>query len=284
LIAQLVPSKPLWAGEYYFMNVNPSSLGVVGYPEGLPVATSQGYVRAQRVFGAAEYPLTYRWGSVSDAAAVGGSYLQEGLVDASESFSFTGSSLDLVMWGGPDRGKAKVTIIGGTKIKQTINTYAATAGDKTFSWTGLAATKHTVRIEVTGTKDARSSAPLIGFDAVEVDGAPFTPKLTARWSDGGGTNVWLSGQAGATLTFFYRGTGVAWIVYTRTDCGKARVTIDGIEIGTFDLYGPPGGKTISLSYPGIADTAHTLKITVLGEKQAASSGTLVTVGFLVIFV
>jgi hypothetical protein len=256
-----------------------------GLPGGSARGRFAGIRPRQRVFGPGDYPLTYKWGSVSYAGAVGGSYLQEGLVNASESFSFTGTSLGLVMWSGPDRGKAKVVITTKGEANNTrgIDTYAATAGDKTFSWTGLSNAKHTVKIVVRGTQNAQSTGPLIGFDAVTVNGTQFNPKLTARWSDGAGTNVWLSGQTGANLTFYYRGTGVGWFVYHRTDCGRARVTIDGINIGTFDLYGT-GAEIVSLTYPGITDTGHTLKISVLGTKRAASTGTLVTVAGLAIFV
>ena len=63
------------------------------------------------------------------------------MADWSESFAFTGTSLDLIMWCGPDRGQASVVITtpGQPDVVQTIDTYSAGAGDKTFAadWRAL---------------------------------------------------------------------------------------------------------------------------------------------------
>ena len=281
--ARFTPKKALWAGEYYFVNMNPTSSGVVGYSDGVPVAPWQGYVRAQTAFSSDQYPLQYAWGKVVNAAAVGGSYLQDQFADAGESFPFTGTSLDLIMWGGPDRGTAKVTITsaGQADVTQTIDTYAASAGDQTFSFNGLPAGKHTASITLTGQKNAASSGTYIGFDAVRVNGAPFTPKLSATWSDGPGFGYRFTRQKGATLTLFYRGTGVTLNALMGPNNGQAKVTIDGVLVGTIDLYSPSYSyQDIPLTYTGIDDTAHLLKLTVLGKKTALSSDKVVTINSL----
>jgi len=277
--ARLTPKKALVAGEYYFININPTSAGVVAFSGGAPVTTWQGYVRAQTEFSYAQYPLKYAWGKVSNAAATGGSYLQDQYPGASESFAFTGTSLDLIMWCGPDRGQASVVITtpGQPDVVQTIDTYSAGAGDKTFSFPSLPSGKHTATVTATGNANAASTDTLIGFDAVRVNGSAFAPTLAATWSDGGGFGYVFTRQKSATTTLFYRGTGVTWNAFVGPNDGRAKVTIDGTLVGTIDLYSPGFSfQNFHLTLPGIADTNHTLKITVLATKQAAASDRIVT--------
>ena len=60
---------------------------------------------------------------------------------------------------GPDTGKAKIFVDGS--VVQTVDTYAASVGQKKFLWNGvLPAGPHTVSVAWTGTKNKNSS----GFD------------------------------------------------------------------------------------------------------------------------
>jgi hypothetical protein len=277
---QYWPNKPLTAGENYTMTVNGASAGVVGTPDGVPVASTQGVVRAQTVFGETDYPVKYGWGTVNNASALGGSYVQEQYPQASEKYSFTGSSLDLVMWAGPDRGTAKILITspGHPKVKQTINTYAAAPGDLTFSWPALVAGKHTVTITATGANIAPSTNTWVAVDAITVDGSTtMTPKGTARWSDGPGYGYAFTGQKGASVTLRFYGTGVTWNALFGPNDGKATVTVDGVVYGTYDLYAAGYSfQDIPIAGVTLNPTFHILKITVAGTKQAASSGTIIT--------
>ena len=194
-IAEFTPSGALQAGEDYLIDVNQSSQGIGGYQDGTPVAATFGDVRAQTSFTAGQYPLKYTWGSVSNAGAVGGSYLQGQYADATQAFAFKGTSVSLIMWAGPDRGMATVSITGSS-VNETIDTYQAAAGDKSFTWTGLSNKKHTVTLTVNGTENPASTSALIGFDAVQVNGSPFAPKLTTTWSDGPGFGYRFSSQTG----------------------------------------------------------------------------------------
>jgi hypothetical protein len=235
-------------------------------------------VRAQTVFSDQQYPVRYTWGTVANAVALGGSYVQELNPNASEKFSFSGTSLALVMWGGPDRGTATVTITstGATKITQQINTYAASPGDVTFSWPSLVSGSHTVTVMVNGADVAPSTNTWVSIDAVTENGSTIvTPALTGMWSDGGGYPYVFTGKKGASVTLVFRGTGVTWNTLVGPNEGKVAVRVDGALITTQDLYAA-GSAYQDFTYAGLTDTFHTLRITVLGTKQPASSDTIIT--------
>jgi sugar lactone lactonase YvrE len=73
-----------------------------------------------------------------------------------------------------------------------------------------------------------------------------------------------------------RADSVVWLTHQGPDQGRARVLIDGRRRGVFDLYAPePSARAIS--FDGLPEGSHTLKVKVLGSKRAASAGTWVAV-------
>jgi hypothetical protein len=95
------------------------------------------------------------------------------------------------------------------------------------------------------------------------------------WSDGGGHPYVFTGQKDASVTLVFRGTGVTWNALVGPNEGKAAVRVDGALITTQDLYAA-GSAYQDFTYAGLRDTFHTLRITVLGSKQPASSDTIIT--------
>jgi hypothetical protein len=59
--------------------------------------------------------------------------------------------------------------------------------------------------------------------------------------------------------------------------GKATISVDGGAPVTVDLYAPGSPVRATLSYGATAAKNHSIKVTVLGTKNAASSGTQVRV-------
>lgn len=76
-------------------------------------------------------------------------------------------------------------------------------------------------------------------------------------------------------------TSLTWIARTGPDAGKASVTIDGVNEGTVDLYAATPGS-LSTTYSGLVSKAHNVVIKVLGTKNAASTGTNVTLDAFVV--
>jgi hypothetical protein len=211
--------------------------------------------------------VTYFWGNVKKAAALGGSFVQDKWQGATEKFSFTGTSLDLVFWGGPNRGKATVTIStsGSPAITQAVATHAATAGDKTFSWSGLAAVKHTVTITVKGTRNGASSDTLIGVDAFKVDGITTdTPVLTASWSPIFGYTFTTQQSTYATLSF--RGAGVTWNALVAPTTARRRCSST-----TFSSTPPTSTRPASASTTSRTPASTSPPCTRSGSKPSAPS-------------
>ena len=65
--------------------------------------------------------------------------------------------------------------------------------------------------------------------------------------------------------------------FTTLKQGKGNVYIDGTLKGTFDDYATTTKYGTAHTFTGLTDAVHTLAIRPLGTKQAASSGTLISV-------
>ena len=173
--ARFTPSVALVAGEHYTVVENDAFTGIIYTSGWLLIAPSQ-RVRAQTAFAYNQFPVKYAWGTVPNAAALGGTYVQEQFPGASETYSFTGSSLGLIAWAGPDRGTAavKITTPGHPAVSQTIDLYAPSAGDATFSWPSLVAGKHTIKITANGASNPPSAGSWVSIDGFSVTAPPST--------------------------------------------------------------------------------------------------------------
>jgi hypothetical protein len=105
------------------------------------------------------------WGSVEDAEAVGGSYLQSNVKGDYLQFSFKGSALWIRFKFGSNCGKASITI--DDKAYPTIDLYSDLA---VFKYVNVAVgldenVSHTVKIGVDGTKNASSTDYYVNVDA-----------------------------------------------------------------------------------------------------------------------
>jgi hypothetical protein len=273
----------LEAGDSYKVQVDTTAAApVMDYTTGQSVPASTTTLRAQTVFAYNQYPITYKWGTVTNANAHGGSYATESASPASETFSFSGGSLDVFLWQGPAQGIAtvKVTTPGKKAVTQTVDTYSATKGDllPAATFTGLAAGPHTAVITVTGTKNAASTGTAIGVDGFNVDGVPNdTPKLTARWSDGPGYGYAYTRQKGASIMMAKAyGTGFQWNVVIGPTGGQANVYVNGTLVKTEDLYAP-NYQNIPETYlvNPITPSQNSLRIVVTGTHQPASSDVVI---------
>jgi hypothetical protein len=88
---------------------------------------------------------------------------------------------------------------------------------------------------------------------------------------------------GATAEYTFEGTGIKWLGNKFDDGGRAKVTIDGGEIGIVDMYGPGRDLPFAWSYTNLKRGKHTIKILLLPDKTQESKGTYLNVaGFEVI--
>jgi Big-like domain-containing protein/carbohydrate esterase-like protein len=222
----------------------------------------------------------------------GGTAVQSTIPGSSATFSFTGTSVTWIGYRSVDSGQARV-LVDGALVEQ-IDLFARRneSQSRVYSVRGLSAGNHTLRIEVTGQKNADSQGFLVVVDAFEVPARVVShlqdtdPDLsyTAGWTGGDISKPWSGGSAtfsstsGARATLPFNGTAISWIGYRGPEAGIARVFVDGVSAGNVDLYatGPRiQGSVFSAS--GLADGMHTLTIEVTGQKNAAATGTLVLV-------
>ncbi|WP_163508845.1 glycoside hydrolase family 43 protein [Fodinicola acaciae] len=105
------------------------------------------------------------------------------------------------------------------------------------------------------------------------------------WLSGGGCGVqcfWSddhwNGTAGATATYSFTGTQIALLSVRDTNYGYAALSIDGGPETTIDLYSSIRmGEQVNYVSPRLAAGSHTLRVRVTGDKDGASSGTLVEI-------
>jgi hypothetical protein len=88
----------------------------------------------------------------------------------------------------------------------------------------------------------------------------------------------MSSDDGATATFTFTGTQIAWIADESSARGQAAVFIDGVQKAIVDLYSATAGaQRVEYLGTGLAPGSHTVTIKVLHRKNAASTGYLVGV-------
>lgn len=123
------------------------------------------------------------WAQVNDANASGGTYHQSRTAGARAYFAFQGDSVTIYLRRGPDAGIAHISIdrdLPGGVVDDAINLYAASPGvtSRTYSnlpvRPGLQVNRHNTRVQVTGSKDPRSSNTWVRVDYAT---APSTASL-----------------------------------------------------------------------------------------------------------
>jgi hypothetical protein len=204
-------------------------------------------------------------------------------------FRFWGRSVKWVTRKGPARGIAAVTIDGVRK--GTFDLYAPRDKLFTKSFTGLRPRPHTIAIKVAGTKNAAAASANVAIDAFIVATARTEERSTTvrynswagvRHNAASGGTYRVSARAGATSTFSFTGTGVDWVTATGPAWGMARVYIDGIDQGTVDLYSPTRQYRTVQRYGGLAVGSHSIRVEVLGTRNASATSAKVVVDAFVV--
>jgi bacillopeptidase F len=221
------------------------------------------------------------WMGVDDSSAAGGTYRYNATGGSTVSFQFAGTGFTLLTRKGPDQGMANVSV-DRKVVGKNVDLYAATGSSFAQTFGGLASGVHKVTVKVLGTKNTASSGTAVAFDGFTVD-----TTTTQEFANTIDYNTWQgnlptfasggqdrqSAKAGASATFSFTGTSVDWITVTGKGWGQAQVSIDGIDRGVVDLYAPTKATwQTPRSYSGLAAGSHTITITVLGSKNAASTG------------
>lgn len=218
-----------------------------------------------------------------------------GVAGATARLRFHGTSVTVLGAKDAHHGQVSVSLDGGTPT--TVDMYAATreSAATIYASSTLADGYHDVLLTVLGTKATASAGTVVAIDRARVaatEPAPVGIETVVDSHDLGTTDrtvayagTWAntadnyySGTAAATMTL--RWTGTSAKIYGAKDAhhGQASVAVDGGTARTIDAYSAtrqPGPTTVLYDSGPLAAGAHTLVLTVLGTKAAASTGTVV---------
>src|SRR6266511_98934 len=236
--------------------------------------------------------FTAGWTTAAPRAWSGGTAQVSSTPGEQATLTFIGTEVRWMGLRGPQSGIARVYLDGA--FQSTVDTYAPTdIQAMVFTATGLAADRHTLRIDVTGQKNAASTGASIYVDALDVRGRveDADPSIanSAGWGSGAISRNW-SGSSGnygtgtavytrsAQATISFTGTAVSWIGLLAPWTGMARVLVDGAFVANVDTYAPTEQvQAVLYTATGLADGPHTFTVDVSGQKNAASTDSLVIV-------
>ena len=233
----------------------------------------------------------------------GGKAVQSDVAGATISFSFTGTSVRWIGSRGRGMGIALVKVDDGPA--KEVDLFARPNDEIStpiITFYDLSDGEHTLTIEVTGRHNPDPSAH---SSVVVVDAFDVYPQIVSHYQDAdpdlaysgswdvdtrfgwSGTGAGNAGDppvgarfnetAGASVTLSFRGTSITWRGYRGPDAGIALVQVDAGK--------PDAGKLVEIDTyaerlkvqeavymsPALADTDHTLTITVTGRKNDKSS-------------
>ncbi|HEX9694958.1 MAG TPA: Ig-like domain-containing protein, partial [Actinomycetota bacterium] len=282
--ASLSLKNSLLPGEYYELVVAASPADVAGNVVAGTTQAFRGSVVEQEINSAGKHG--WRIVGTSSSLALGGSYATERAGGARISMVFSGTEITWYTITGPGQGMAHVyidgTYMGLFNNYASRNTYRV---PRVFA--GLSSTLHNILIIVDGRKGSSAASDThVAVDAFAIrypSGNRVTivsPPLTYLWriitdpNASGGRYV-LSDQPGAAVAFIFRGTKFAWFPVFGPANGRARVFIDGVDKGVVDLYSASNRYGDLRFFGGLADGVHTVRIVALGQRSAASRGTIV---------
>ena len=246
------------------------------------------------------------WVAGTSAGASGGAYVYAHRAGSTLTLHFRGTRVALIGPVGPSYGRAEVYLNG--RLMNRVSQYAPVYAHQRVVWqmSGLADTAHTVTVRVLGARVAASTGTVVvidGFDVANDTGGGtevYRTRIRVQESDRrleragpwvAGTSAGASGgayvyahRAGSTLTLHFRGTRVALIGPVGPSYGRAEVYLNGRLMNRVSQYAPVyAHQRVVWQMSGLADTAHTVTVRVLGARVAASTGTVVVIdGFDVI--
>ncbi len=128
---------------------------------------------------------------------------------------------------------------------------------------------------------AAVAGPPVGMTRIEDDSLrlSWSGAWTTSWQPGAsGESERISGNAGSWVQASFTGTGCALVTRTGPSLGRARVYVDGAPAEELDLYGSSAAEQQSVwATDTLTAGAHTVRIVVLGSKNASSSAVAIPV-------
>ena len=101
-------------------------------------------------------------------------------------------------------------------------------------------------------------------------------KFSPQWKSFGA--ITATNESGASFESAFEGSAVIWDGQRFDDAGLAEVMIDGERAALVDQYSPARGLPFSWERKGLQPGRHTIRITVLGQRNPNSKGQWINVG------
>jgi hypothetical protein len=239
-----------------------------------------------------ETALSYAgWRGGYDKDSVGGAYRESRVHGATATYhTLKTTTMTWLTRQGPNQGKAKLVIDG--RIRGVYNLYAAQAGPRAITITGLARQPHTVRVKVLGRKATPSRGTWVAVDGfrfhadngIAEESSPHVrydswTGVTNRHASGGSFR--RSGTGRSAISLDFKGRTLRWLTATGPSYGRARVVIDGRR-HTVDLYRPHRHWKVVFTFAHLAKGTHHVTIKATGHRDAASRSSAIVVDALVV--
>ncbi|MBP1995330.1 hypothetical protein [Paenibacillus eucommiae] len=232
------------------------------------------------------------WNNWTDAANYNSTEKFSSTAGDAIEFGFTGPVIRVIGHTGPFYGKVNVYVDGVLRVAG-LDLYSPTRNYQQVLFSDATLTKgnHTIRIELSGTKNVNSSAYNVVLDKFEVgtsslnrvDDRDSEITYSGSWSNSADNQSYngterLSSTTGDYFEYIFNGPVVKWFGPKGPQYGKANVYIDGILAASgIDLYAPSKVYNQELFATVTGTGPHTLKVEVAGAKNASSIGfTIVT--------
>jgi transcriptional regulator CtsR len=227
------------------------------------------------------YPLSY-----------GSSLMYSTTTNDTATFSFSGDSVTYVFTEDTYRGIVNIKIDGVDRGNLDLYSPIRYIWQVAKTYSGLGSGNHTLQLTITGTKNGASGSPLIDVDAMIVgiatvgsgtyDERNSQVKWIGTWSQStyaGAYNNTLTYTTTAqyAATFTFTGTQVTYKYSKHSQRGIVKVTIDGIDKGTIDLYSATLLLQQSTTYSSLGSGIHTIHLMVTGTKNPSSTDVMVDV-------
>ncbi|MGN6609646.1 MAG: Ig-like domain-containing protein, partial [Jatrophihabitans sp.] len=271
----LTPLGPLTPGQHYTLRATSGITDRNGNPL---VAWTAGF-RADTQVSVGSPALVERWDHDVAAGASGSAFDIADSAGAAAGFTFAGTAASLLGVRRPDGGYADVTVDGTRRTR--VSFFAPTTRYRQAVWTvrGLANGTHTVRVQVVGVRPPGSSGTAVAVDALQVGSTLHEERTAAEsFARTGQGDDWTPfatrGDNGGGPTFAATLRGTTLYVYglRSPSAGKVAITLDGVRVATIDERATTAQPTAMLwSSRTLADTVHTLRLTVLGTATGAGS-------------
>jgi sucrose-6-phosphate hydrolase SacC (GH32 family) len=210
-------------------------------------------------------------------------------------YTFTGTQVEWYGLKNADLGKADV-YIDGTLVTGGIDCYSTTrAVNRLFGINNLLYGSHTIKVVVTGTKNAASSNTYLVHDyftyatePARIDDAVSGVTYSGTWNSAS-DQIYLNGTChyGNTTNgyfqYIFTGTQVEWYGLRNNDLGMADVYIDSVlKSDNIDCYSTTRAVQKLFSISGLTNGSHTIKVVVTGAKNASSANTYLVHDYFVV--